>query len=161
MASTAQPAYYGSVLREGVEGPDVALVQVWLNAARTRYPELPRLTVDGKFGPATTAAVRAFQRLVGITSDGAVGLETWDALYGTYSAMRGVGEVWPGITMREGMAGATVRSAQLLLKMLVPSLTADGVYGLHTRNAVFAYQVVHDLMPDGVLGRDTWMNLYG
>lgn len=38
------------------------------------------LTVDGKFGPATTQAVKAFQKGQGLTVDGIVGAKTWAAL---------------------------------------------------------------------------------
>ena len=73
----------------------------------------------------------------------------------------GEGEIWPGVTMRRGSRGATVKSAQQKLKTLVPELTTDGRYGASTREAVLAWQVVHDLKPDGMLGRATWNSLYG
>ena len=160
MASNALPTYYGAVLREGSQGPDVALLQEWLNGAEARYPELGRVRVDGRFGNDTTAAVKAYQKLMGLTADGQVGADTWDSLYATYAALNGPGEIWPGVSMRQGEAGTTVRSAQARLKALVPSLTVDGRYGRHTRNAVFAFQVIHDLEPDGILGKKTWELLY-
>lgn len=161
MASTALPAFYGTILREGASGPDVALAQEWLNAARMRYPTLPSLTVDGRYGPDTTAAVRIYQRMAGLKADGVIGLDTWDSLYGTYAALHGAGEIWNGITIRSGDRGAVVRSAQLELKKLVPWLPVDGRYGPDTREAVYAYQVVHHLRADGVLGKDTWETMYG
>ena len=54
-----------------------------------------------------------------------------------------------------------LKSAQQKLKTLVPELTTDGRYGASTREAVLAWQVVHDLKPDGMLGRATWNSLYG
>lgn len=161
MPSNAMPAFGGTIWREGSESSDVALIQLWLNEARVRYPELPRLTVDGKFGPDTLRAVRMFQKLTGLAEDGAVGPDTWDALYAAYAAVRGAGEIWPGISMRRGDAGATVRSAQAKLRLLVPWLAEDGRYGADTENAVMAYQVVKNLKPDGVLGYETWQLLYG
>lgn len=160
MASTALPAFYGIILREGASGPDIALVQEWLNTARMRYASLPVLTVDGRFGPDTGTAVRTYQRMVGLRVDGAVGAETWDSLYDTFAALRGAGEVWNGIAIREGDRGAVVKSAQIELKKLVVWLAADGHYGPDTRNAVFAYQVVHHLKADGVAGKDTWECMY-
>ena len=161
MASNALPVFYGEVLREGDRGPDVGLVQQWLDGAEDRYPELGRVRVDGRYGNDTAAAVKAYQKLMGLKADGAVGADTWDSLYATFDALHGTGEIWPGVTMREGDRGAAVKSAQARLQLLVPSLTVDGRYGRHTRNAVFAFQVIHDLEPDGVLGQKTWEMLYG
>jgi len=157
----AQPTYAGTVLRSGSRGPDVALVQRWLNSVRERWPAIDRVTVDGRFGAGTVSAVKTFQAAAGLKDDGAVGRDTWDLLYAAHAEAQGPGEIWPGITMRLGQNGATVKSVQEQLKKLVPSLTTDGSYGLATRNAVFAYQVVHGLQADGVLGHTTWQHLYG
>ena len=150
MANT-MPAYGGTVVRPGASGPDIALIQRWLGG----------LTVDGRYGSGTEAAVRRFQREQGLKIDGHVGQDTWDALYRAWADKNGEGEIWPGITMRSGSKGATVKSAQQKLKALVPELAADGHYGNATREAVLAWQVVHDLKADGLLGRATWNSLYG
>ena len=60
-------------------------VQFWLKIARTVYQSLSNVTVDGIFGPATTAAVRRFQTYFGLTSDGVVGRTTWNKLYEVYN----------------------------------------------------------------------------
>ena len=149
--ANAMPEYGGTVLRPGASGPDIALVQRWLGG----------LNVDGRYGTSTETAVRRFQREQGLKIDGHVGRDTWDALYRAWADKNGEGEIWPGVTMRRGARGATVKSAQQKLKTLVPELTTDGRYGASTREAVLAWQVVHDLKPDGMLGRATWNSLYG
>ena len=62
-------AFAGSpTIRAGSTG---AVVQAW--------QAFLKLTPDGKFGPATTAATVAFQKAHGLTADGAVGPQTWAA----------------------------------------------------------------------------------
>lgn len=56
-------------LRRGSTGQDVAVLQQHLG-----------LGADGTFGPATEAAVRAFQRTKGLVPDGIVGPRTWALL---------------------------------------------------------------------------------
>lgn len=68
-----QPAYYGMV-SSGSAGPDVALVQTWLNGLpKTKWPCIQTLRVDGHFGSGTEQAVKYFQIGVGLTADGKVG----------------------------------------------------------------------------------------
>ena len=62
-------------LRRGSQGDEVADLQTILNA---RYGA--DLEVDGNFGKATEAAVKAFQKANGLTADGVVGPKTWTAL---------------------------------------------------------------------------------
>ena len=53
----AIPAYY-SLIQRGSSGPDVALVQTWLNGIRDSCTWYAALTVDGKFGANAEKAVR-------------------------------------------------------------------------------------------------------
>ena len=59
----AIPAYY-SLIRRGSSGPDVALVQTWLNGIRDSCTWHAALTVDGTFGANAEKAVREFQLLL-------------------------------------------------------------------------------------------------
>lgn len=161
MAMIAQPPYWGVVLQNGSHGPDVALVQRWLNGIRTKWPAIHQLTVDGAYGSNTEAAVQLFQALTGLTDDGEVGPNTWNQLYTEYQALFGPGEIYPGIPMESGQQGATVKSAQTRLKATVPTLVADGVFGSKTKNAVMAYQTTQGLAIDGIIGTHTWASLYG
>ena len=49
------------------------------------YELLESVTVDGKFGAGTAAAVRRFQRYFGLTADGVVERTTWQKLYEVYN----------------------------------------------------------------------------
>lgn len=61
--------------REGMSGRRVELIQEWLCLRGTG------VLIDGKFGPATTYAVKLFQTADGtLNVDGVVGAATWDAL---------------------------------------------------------------------------------
>ena len=68
----AIPAYY-SLIQRGSSGPDVALVQTWLNGIRDSCTWHAALTVDGKFGANAEKAVREFQLRYGLKEDGKVG----------------------------------------------------------------------------------------
>ncbi len=161
MPSTAQPPYWGKLLRSGSRGPDVALVQTWLNSARRRWTAIRPVTVDGRYGNATAMAVKTFQMVARLHSDGEVGQETWDGLYQAAAGQSMPDNVYPGIPLRMGQSGATVKSAQQKLQALVTSLRADGEFGEKTREAVRAYQTVEGLPDDGVIGRRTWNDLFG
>ena len=58
----AIPAYY-SLLQRGSSGPDVALVQTWLNGVRDACTWYSELKADGKFGISTENAVKEFASL--------------------------------------------------------------------------------------------------
>ena len=165
-------AYPGTALREGASGQNVRLVQFWLKIARTVYSKLNNITVDGKFGSATTAAVKRFQTYFGLTSDGVVGRTTWNKLYEVYndiankllsSSLR-PGE-YPGV-LRKGSSGTAVRELQFYLYLMsayessIPAIAIDGQFGASTEAAVRAYQRFAGLTVDGIVGRTTWNSLY-
>ena len=166
-------AYPGTPLRKGASGQNVRLVQFWLKIARTVYASLHSLTVDGRFGASTEAAVKKFQSYFGLTSDGVVGRTTWNKLYEVYndiankllSASLRPGE-YPGV-LRNGSSGTAVRELQFYLYLLsayessIPSVSIDGRFGASTEAAVRAYQRFAGLTVDGVVGRTTWASLYG
>lgn len=64
------------VLKNGSKGKPVETLQTALNKAGAK----PKLNVDGKFGPLTEAAVRAFQKKNKLGVDGKVGDDTSYAL---------------------------------------------------------------------------------
>ena len=68
------PPFPGTVKR-GVNGD--ATRQVQQRLAERGWT----IEVDGEFGPATAAIVRAFQAEKGLDADGVVGPRTWDALW--------------------------------------------------------------------------------
>jgi GH25 family lysozyme M1 (1,4-beta-N-acetylmuramidase)/peptidoglycan hydrolase-like protein with peptidoglycan-binding domain len=71
------PRTWGALLvtvKEGSRGAAVKALQHQLNASGAR------IDTDGVFGPATAAAVRAFQKAKKLDADGIAGPRTWSAL---------------------------------------------------------------------------------
>jgi peptidoglycan hydrolase-like protein with peptidoglycan-binding domain len=128
------------VVSRGQRGVRVTTVQSLL-AARGH-----RLAADGVFGPATTNAVKAFQRAHRLAPDGTVGPKTWSALI---------------FNLRPGSHGQAVTAAQRLLTGHGHPAAADGDFGPRTTAAVKAFQARHGLSADGVIGPKTWKALVG
>ena len=81
--TTPVPPGSRPTVRRGSRGPAVIELQTRLNAWLRATPSsgLALLVIDGDFGARTDAAVRAFQRARGLTVDGIVGPNTWNALF--------------------------------------------------------------------------------
>lgn len=140
------PALLAVLLTAGVaraEGnADTAALQVALREHR-----LYDGSVDGYFGPVTSAAVQALQRAAGLPSTGHVGPLTRSAL-GSF-ASRAVGTR----AMREGVAGWDVAALQFQLAWHgFPSGALDGRFGPRTRSAVVRYERWLGIFPDGIAG---------
>ncbi len=75
VVTATPPAYPGPLTRRGSVGPRVRTIQRRLKARGWR------IKVDGIYGPATEAIVRAFQREKRLGVDGVVGPRTWAALW--------------------------------------------------------------------------------
>ncbi len=172
-------SYPGVPLRRGSTGPNVVVVQTELNRIGQNYPAIPKIpNVDGIFGPRTEAAVREFQEIFDLEADGIVGPGTWYALVRLYIAvtrlaeLRSQGQRFYAInweypdTLRQGDTGAKVEHLQYMLSVLseyipsVPPVQVDGIFGPATQSAVVAVQRRFGLTPDGIVGRQTWDELY-
>ena len=162
-------AYPGTPLREGASGQNVRLVQFWLKIARTVYTSLESVTVDGKFGADTAAAVRRFQRYFGLTADGVVGRTTWNSLYGRASQLRSSGPVvtlkrlpYPGTPLTVGSSGEAVLYYNLLLQRIAyyfSSVEAPPLadrYTEETATATRSAQQLLGLEQTGIADADTW-----
>ena len=155
----AIPAYY-SLIQRGSSGPDVALVQTWLNGLRDACTWHDILKVDGHFGTASEKAVTEFQLRNKLTVDGKVGANTWNAIYAKYTAAHGLHVPYPGIVLRSGSVGGCVRLVQQKLNAEGERLTTDGKFGASTVAAVKRYQTRHSLTSDGSVGKDTWEKMF-
>lgn len=80
---------YPDAIQQGDTGPKVSHLQYMLAVLSEFIPEIPSLTVDGSFGPATKAAVLAAQRRFGLAETGIVGELTWDEIYDQFAGIEG------------------------------------------------------------------------
>lgn len=85
--SAATEPYPGVPLVVGESGEAVRTLQTYLNRISDVYTEIPKLTVDGVYGPGTENAVRIYQEIFGLTPSGAVGAETWNSIAATYRTL--------------------------------------------------------------------------
>lgn len=171
-------SYPGTALRVGSRGRSVALIQTALNRISQNFPAIPKLSVDGIFGPGTENGVRVFQRVFGLTEDGIVGRQTWYALERVYagvlrlSELRSQGLRYEDLgwefpePLRVGDRGDKVRQLQYMLAVIaqfvqaVPSVSVDGIFGPNTRDAVAAFQGYEGFPVTGEADDRTWDALY-
>ena len=163
---------FPEVLQEGETGIDVQTLQYYLNfIAYFSDGALPSVTVDGIFGPSTTAAVIAFQNLLGIPADGIVGLQTWIQLEQAYQDILrtlppGIegnrAKPYPGFFLSEGQQNESVRDLQTYLRGIaeytgvIPVIPVTGYFGSQTKAAVSALQAQNGLPVNGAVGPVTW-----
>jgi peptidoglycan hydrolase-like protein with peptidoglycan-binding domain len=137
------------VVQKGSQGHPIRTLQLLL---RTRGHHI---TVDGLFGPATEAAVKAFQASKGLAADGIVTPQTWTTLV---------------IQVKKGSKGDAVRGVQEEFQFRSGSgdpskgLQIDGIFGPQTESTVRGFQHALSLdIPlvavDGIVGPVTWQAL--
>lgn len=172
-------SYPGTALRLGSTGLDVQTIQTYLNRIRKNYPAIPAITDEaGVFGSSTQAAVKKFQSVFNLGVDGIVGKSTWYKISRLYAAVTrlaelnsegttlGIGTVPPASVLRQGSRGADVITLQYLLNVAaefypyIPTVSQDGIFGSGTSQAVMAFQRAMGLNADGIVGVNTWRELY-
>ena len=141
------PSYPGRALRLGDVGPDVARVQYAINRVSQNYPAIPQIpVVDGIFALPTEQAVRSFQTVFSLTSDGIVGPATWYELRRLFVAVTRLAELqsegirldileweYPEV-LQEGDTGIRVEQLQFLLEVLsqfidqIPRVEINGFF---------------------------------
>ena len=83
----------GYDLTIGSSGDKVRQMQEQLNRISDAYPLLPKITVDGIYGPATAEAVRVFQSVFGLPQTGVVDYPTWYKISEIYVGVSRISEL--------------------------------------------------------------------
>ena len=169
LAEGLRPGEFPGVLRRGASGRAVRELQYYLYLMHTYNPSLPSVNIDGNFGAATEATVRAFQRSAGLTADGVVGRATWENLYAQANILRQAGPVvtvnrmaYPGAPLEVGSEGPAVLYYTVLLTRIayyyntVSSPGTGSVYTDQTAAGTRSLQHLLGLPETGEVDADTW-----
>ena len=162
-------------LVEGDTGRDVELIQRKLNRISANFPGIPKIyPVDGFFGQSTTDAVKKFQEVFGLTTDGLVGRATWNEIQFIYNAVKKLYTVdSEGLRLEDvntrysgelssGDSGDGVLNLQYYLayiSLFVPTVQStelDGSFGPSTENSVRSFQKTYVLPETGIVNRETF-----
>ena len=169
------PSYPGRPLSRGSVGEDVRTIQQQLNRIRRNYPAIPRISeVSNVFDAETEAAVRAFQSIFNLASDGIVGKATWYKIKMIFNGVKSLSEITSeGLTISEaqrvypevlrlGDTGLNVETVRFYLAFLgyflpqLPPIPITDTFDEAMLDAVYAFQSTYGLTVDGVVGRNTW-----
>lgn len=90
------PLFPGRTLVRGMTGEDVSRMQEYLNFLSGTYPDIAPFPVTGYLGDQTVNAIIAFQQVVGLDPDGAIGPATWNEIVSAYFDLQRGLQVQPG-----------------------------------------------------------------
>ena len=88
-----------------------------------------------------------------------------DMYINTAQSISGVPSSWPGYNLTIGSTGDKVRQIQQQLNRIaqnypaIPKVTADGIFGPATANAVKTFQGIFNLPPNGIVDYPTWYSI--
>lgn len=83
----------GYDLTQGSSGDKVRQMQEQLNVIAGAYPAIPKVTVDGIYGPQTAQAVKVFQSVFGLPQTGVVDYRTWYKISEIYVGVSRIAEL--------------------------------------------------------------------
>ena len=132
---------YPNELKAGDTGNNVSSIQYYLAVIGRFYDAVPEVSITGVFDEQTVRGVEAFQTVYGLTPDGIVGRNTWNAIYRAYrgivdqqNLLKDGAVIYPGTTLRVGSSGQYVTLLQEYLNVIaetyptIPTVTVDGVF---------------------------------
>ena len=169
LSSSLRPGDFPGTLRRGSTGRAVRELQYYLYLMHSYDASIPSVSIDGNFGAGTEAAVKAFQRLFGLTADGVVGRATWDTLYAQVNRLRLSGPVvsltrmeYPGSPLVIGSTGDAVLYYTILLARIAyyyDDVSSPGVTEEYTEDVAAGTRTLQALLglpQTGIVDADTW-----
>lgn len=168
----AEAVYRGPAA--GDSGLAVRTVRFFLAFLGYFLPELPPIRLSDVFDQEMLDAVYAFQSYAGLTTDGVVGRDTWNALRRAYEDVledlpedyqQFAREIYPGRFIVLGDRGDTVLFLQQQLNRIaaqdpdIPAVAEDGIFGRGTQAAVLALQRKLGIDPTGAVGPVLWAKI--
>lgn len=149
------PTPFDPTLKRGMEREDVEQLQLRLMELGYMADDEPTI----KFGPATEAAVRLFQRQINFTDTIDATLEE-DGIAGEQTLALLFADDAPRYVVKYGMEGSDITEMQEQLKDLGYMSAITGYYGDKTVAALREFQDRNGLSPDGMCGEKTFELLY-
>ena len=150
----------------------IAQLQWYLLELSRFDSRIPRVNVDGIYGPQTTASVTAFQRLYRLPADGEVNLATWNAIRSVYTDTAYTNapavpvpfwsESFAGNVIRAGERFDLVFVLQIILNSLgvmyeqIGPLPITGEFDSRTEAAVRSFQSNNGIPVTGAVDKQTW-----
>jgi peptidoglycan hydrolase-like protein with peptidoglycan-binding domain len=135
------------LLEQGATGPEVKLAQKVIG-----------VTVDGKFGPLTAAALGTWQSKHGVPATKKLDNATWATMvYLKLVPARGTLWTYTNVVLKRGSTGSAVKA----LQKAIGKLTVDGSYGPATEARVKEFQKSKGLTVTGVTDSKVWLALIG
>lgn len=173
------PSYPGTPLDYGDFNNNVLIVQYQLNRVSGNYPAIPKISPsNGDFNLITVAAVRKFQSIFGLESNGIVDEATWYQLSYIYSVVKQLAElesegveyasytqILP-VEISLGYTGVGIELLQYFLSVIglfnssFPQVQITGVFDEATEEAVETLQRNNGLPVTGSVDKQTWDLIY-
>lgn len=149
---------------------NTAELQRFLNYIANFSDGIPTVYPDGKHGPETSAAIRAFQEKNGLVPTGNADFETWNAIVDVYDALQRQNILPQKISgypldiphLKEGDSFEEIYLLQIMLRKMarifknitMPDLT--GIYDEKTSQAVEDFSRLYGRESNGRVDRELW-----
>ena len=138
-------------LKEGSSGEDVTLLQQLLRINNYSYA-----STTGVFGPDTTIYVKDFQKDNNLEVTGIFNKDDWEKIYEITTPKL------PKTTnnkplLKLGDNNEYVKELQIILTSLsYYNKVINGIFSKDVENSVKSFQYINKLIPDGIVGSNTW-----